>query len=155
MRSRGVLFAHDVTLAGYAAALGFLVGFLEGAIKTWNEWGRELDLKDAASSAQITGDLWLLVAVQGLPVPIILCYLLFGSLPPVAVFGHFWLLGLNLFLVAVREALCLAIAPSYDTTGASGKSLFWLSPLADPLAFLRILMDALNQPTQWRGRKYN
>ena len=119
-----------------------------------NEWGRELDLKDAASGAQIWGDLWLLLAVQGLPVPIVLCYLLFGSLPPVAVFGHFWLLGLNVFLVAVREALCLAIAPSYDTTGASGKWLFWLSPLADPLAFLRILMDALNQPTQWRGRKY-
>ena len=84
-----------------------------------NEWGRELDLKDAASSAQIWGDLWLLLAVQGLPVPIVLCYLLFGSWPPVGVFPH-----------------------------------FWLSPLADPLAFLRILMDALNQPTQWRGRKY-
>ena len=52
--------------------------------------------------------------------PIISCYLLFGSLPSVGVFGHFWLLGLNVFLVAVREALCLAIAPSYDTTGAGG-----------------------------------
>jgi dolichol-phosphate mannosyltransferase len=67
--------------------------------------GRSLDLKDAASGAQIRGDLWLLLAVQGLPVPIVLCYLLFGSLPPVGVFGHFWLLGLNVFLVAVREAL--------------------------------------------------
>ena len=85
-----------------------------------NEWGRELDLKDPASGAQIWGDLWLLLAVQGLPVPIVLCYLLFGSLPPVGVFGHFWLLGLNVFLVAVREALSWAIAPSYDTTGAGG-----------------------------------
>jgi dolichol-phosphate mannosyltransferase len=74
--------------------------------------GSSLDLKAAASGAQIWGDLWLLLAVQGLPVPIVLYYLLFGSLPPVAVFGHFWLLGLNVFLVAVREALCLAIAPS-------------------------------------------
>jgi dolichol-phosphate mannosyltransferase len=158
-------FCDDVTLARYAAAKGFKVGFLdgakvlkvrmyEGAIETWNEWGRSLDLKDAASGAQIWGDLWLLLAVQGLPVPIILCYLLFGSLPPVGVFPHFWLLGLNVFLVAVRSALCLAIAPSYDTTMASGKWLFWLSPLADPLAFLRILISALNQPTQWRGRKY-
>ncbi|MGB7708196.1 MAG: glycosyltransferase family 2 protein, partial [Microcoleus sp.] len=54
----------------------------------------------------------------------------------------------------VRSALCLAIAPSYDRTNASGKWLFWLSPLADPLAFLRILISAINQPTQWRGRKY-
>jgi len=119
-----------------------------------NEWGRSLDLKDAASGAHIWGDLWLLLAVQGLPVPIILCYLLFGSLPPVGVFPHFWLLGLNVFLVGVREALCLAIVPSYDTTGASGKWLFWLSPLADPLAFLQILISVLNQPTQWRDRKY-
>ena len=158
-------FCDDVTLARYAAAKGFKVGFLdgakvlkvrmyEGAIETWNEWGRSLDLKDAASGAQIWGDLWLLLAVQGLPVPIILCYLLFGSLPSVGLFPHFWLLGLNVFLVAVRSALCFAIAPSYDTTGASGKWLFWLSPLADPLAFLRILISALNQPTQWRGRKY-
>ncbi|MEG4485276.1 2'-O-glycosyltransferase CruG [Microcoleus sp. D2_18a_B4] len=158
-------FCDDVTLARYAAAKGFKVGFLdgakvlkvrmyEGAIETWNEWGRSLDLKDAASGAQIWGDLWLLLAVQGLPVPIVLCYLLFGSLPAVGVFPHFWLLGLNVFLVAVRSALCFAIAPSYDTTGASGKWLFWLSPLADPLAFLRILISALNQPTQWRGRNY-
>jgi dolichol-phosphate mannosyltransferase len=79
-----------------------------------------IDLKDAASSAQIRGDLWLSVAVQGLPIPIILCYLLFASLPQVGVFPHFWLLGLNVFLVAVREALCLAIASSYDTTGVGG-----------------------------------
>ena len=113
-----------MTLARYAAALGFKMGFLERAIETWNEWGRELDLKDAASGDRIWGDLWLLLAVQGLPVPIVLCYLLFGSLPPVGVFPHFWLLGLNVFLVAVREALCLAIAPSCDTTGASAKWVF-------------------------------
>jgi dolichol-phosphate mannosyltransferase len=57
-------------------------------------------------------------------VPIVLCSLLFGSLPPVGVFGHFWLLGLNVFLVAVREALCWAIAPSYDTTRVSAKWVF-------------------------------
>ncbi|MBE9165838.1 MULTISPECIES: 2'-O-glycosyltransferase CruG [Microcoleaceae] len=158
-------FCDDVTLARYAAAKGFKVGFLdgakvlqvrmyEGAIETWNEWGRSLDLKDAASSGEIWGDLWLLLAVQGLPVPIVLWYLLSGSVPAVGAFPQFWLWGLNVFLVAVRSALCLAIAPSYDTTQASGKWLFWLSPLADPLAFLRILISAFNQPTQWRGRKY-
>jgi dolichol-phosphate mannosyltransferase len=158
-------FCDDVTLARYAAHRGFKVGFLdgakvlqvrmyEGAIETWHEWGRSLDLKDAASSVQIWGDLWLLLAVQGLPVPILLCYLLFGSLPPVGVFPHVLLLGLNVFLVAVRTALCWAIAPSYDRTQATGKWLFWLSPLADPLAFLRILISALNTPNQWRGRQY-
>ncbi|MEG3960339.1 hypothetical protein [Microcoleus sp. herbarium2] len=61
---------------------------------------------------------------------------------------------MNVFLVAVRSALCFAITPSYDKTQASGKWLFWLSPLADPLAFLRILISALIGPTQWRCRKY-
>jgi dolichol-phosphate mannosyltransferase len=60
-----------------------------------NEWGRSLDLKDAASGAQIWGDLWLLLAVQGLPVPIILCYLLFGSLPPVGVFRALLAVGIE------------------------------------------------------------
>lgn len=158
-------FCDDVTLARYAAHQGFKVGFLdgakvlkvrmyEGAIETWNEWGRSLDLKDAASGLQIWGDLWLLLAVQGLPVPVLLCYLLFGLVPPEGLFPHVLLWGLNVFLVAVRSALCWAIAPSYDRTQATGKWLFWLSPLADPLAFLRILISALNTPTQWRGRKY-
>ncbi len=52
----------------YIAAQGFKVGFLdgakvlkvrmyEGAIETWKEWGRSLDLKDASPRAQIWGDL--------------------------------------------------------------------------------------------------
>jgi dolichol-phosphate mannosyltransferase len=130
------------------------VRMYEGAIETWNEWGRSLDLKDAASKAQIWGDLWLLLAVQGLPVPILLYYLLFSGLSSIAIFPHGLLWGLNVFLVAVRSALCFAIAPSYDRTQASGKWLFWLSPLADPLAFLRILISALNTPRKWRGRQY-
>jgi dolichol-phosphate mannosyltransferase len=32
--------------------------------------------------------------------------------------------------------------------------LFWLSPLADPLAVLRIILSAIHTPTQWRGRQY-
>ena len=158
-------FCDDVTLARNIAAQGFKVGFLdgakvlkvrmyEGAVQTWKEWGRSLDLKDACSTAQLWGDLWLLTAVQGLPLPIILTYILLSppltlspSPPPL-------LLGLNLFLLTIRCALQFAIAPSYDRTKASGGFLFWLSPLADPLAVLRIFLSARSTPTQWRGRKY-
>jgi dolichol-phosphate mannosyltransferase len=159
-------FCDDVTLARFAASVGFKVGFLdgakvlkvrmyEGALETWKEWGRSLDLKDASSQAQIWGDLWLLLAVQGLPIPILLSYL-FLSLPfSLSPSPSVLLLGLNLFLLAIRVALCFAIAPSYDRTQAQSKWIFWLSPLADPLAFLRILLSAINKPTQWRGRSYN
>ncbi|AVZ29824.1 glycosyltransferase family 2 protein [Nodularia spumigena CS-584] len=151
-------FCDDVTLARHIAAQGFKVGFLdgakvlkvrmyEGAVETWKEWGRSLDLKDASPSAQVWGDLWLLSAVQGLPLLVVLsCWLI--SLNPL-------LLGLNVFLLVIRFAMLLAIAPSYDRKNAQGGWLFWLSPLADPIAVLRIFLSALHTPKEWRGRKYN
>lgn len=178
-------FCDDVTLARNIAAGGFKVGFLdgakvlkvrmyEGAAQTWKEWGRSLDLKDASSTAQLWGDLWLLLSVQGLPLPVVLSYLFLSPLLPVSQEGGFssifcllpslsvkpaptillLLLGLNLFLLAIRNAMLFAIAPSYDRTGATGGWLFWLSPLADPLAVLRIFLSAFRTPTQWRGRSY-
>jgi dolichol-phosphate mannosyltransferase len=151
-------FCDDVTLARYIAAQGFKVGFLdgakvlkvrmyEGAKETWKEWGRSLDLKDASPTAQVWGDLWLLSAVQGLPILVVLSSLLI-SLHPL-------LLGLNVFLLVIRFAMLLAIAPSYDRKNAEGGWLFWLSPLADPLAVLRIFLSAFRTPREWRGRKYN
>jgi dolichol-phosphate mannosyltransferase len=62
--------------------------------------------------------------------------------------------GLNVFLLLIRVALCAAIAPAYDYSLAQAKWMFWLSPLADPLGFIRILISAINKPTQWRGRSY-
>lgn len=156
-------FCDDVTLARHIAAQGFKVGFLdgakvlkvrmyEGALETWKEWGRSLDLKDASSRAQIWGDLWLLSAVQGLPLLIVFGYLLIGSLPSLLPLKL--LFGLNVFLLVIRFAMLLAIAPSYDRTTARGGWLFWLSPLADPLAVLRIFLSAFRTPREWRGRKY-
>lgn len=158
-------FCDDVTLARNIAARGFKVGFLdgakvlkvrmyEGAIETWKEWGRSLDLKDASSSAQLWGDLWLLLSVQGLPLLVLLTYLFLSPWLPGASAPLLSLLGLNLFLVVIRFALLLAISPSYDLTQAKAGWLFWLSPLADPLAVLRILLSAFHTPTQWRGRSY-
>jgi len=165
-------FCDDVTLARYAATQGFKVGFLdgakviqvrmyEGAAETWREWGRSLDLKDASTPAQVWGDLWLLLAVQGLPLPatgLLLISQIWGdSLLPISA-----ALGLNLFMLAIRFALLLAIAPSYTTKeGKSGlgklltlPASFYLSPVADPLAVLRIFLSSVSVPRQWRGRNY-
>lgn len=156
-------FCDDVTLARNIAARGFKVGFLdgakvlkvrmyEGALQTWQEWGRSLDLKDASATAQLWGDLWLLLAVQGLPLVVVISYLLASPdylSPPLLL-----LIAVNLFLLTIRFALLSAIAPSYDRTQAKGGWLFWLSPLADPLAVLRIFLSAFRTPTQWRGRSY-
>lgn len=157
-------FCDDVTLARNAAQMGAKVGFLdganvlkvrmyEGALETWREWGRSLDLKDASSEGQKWGDLGFLLAVQGLPVVATLAgiaCLSFGyaTLPVVAV------LGLNAGLLLIRFALLVAIAPSYDFSQAKASWTFWLSPFADPLAVYRILLSSLHTPTQWRGRQY-
>ncbi|WP_413200676.1 2'-O-glycosyltransferase CruG [Nostoc piscinale] len=156
-------FCDDVTLARYIAAQGYKVGFLdgakvlkvrmyEGALETWKEWGRSLDLKDASNSGQIWGDLWLLSAVQGLPLLILLTYLI--VLPVPVSLPQILLLGLNGFLLLIRFAMLLAIAPSYNRQMAKGGWLFWLSPLADPIAVLRIFLSASRTPKEWRGRKY-
>lgn len=157
-------FCDDVTLARNAAAQGAKVGFLdgakvlqvrmyEGAAQTWQEWGRSLDLKDAASLGQVWGDLWLLLAIQGLPLlvlPGLLSLALLGKASSLVMTA----LALNGFLVAIRVALLWAIVPSYDFTRAPTTWTFWLSPFSDPLAVLRIFLSSLQRPTQWRGRNY-
>jgi dolichol-phosphate mannosyltransferase len=158
-------FCDDVTLARNIAAKGFKVGFLdgakvlkvrmyEGAMETWKEWGRSLDLKDASSPSQIWADLWVLSSVQGLPL-LVVTYLLLSPPLPVSPSPIPLLLGLNIFLLTIRFAMLFAIAPSYDRTQANGGWLFWLSPLADPLAVVRIFLSAFHTPKQWRGRKYS
>ena len=157
-------FCDDVTLARCAAQSGAKVGFWDGALllkvrmyeglqETWKEWGRSLDLKDASSHGQIWGDLWFLTSVQALPW-LGLPFLLMGLSAEAPTLSVQLSLGLNASLIAGRIALQWAILPSYDLSQAKGRWLFWLSPLADPFAVLRIWISSLQTPTSWRGRKY-
>jgi dolichol-phosphate mannosyltransferase len=56
----------------------------------------------------------------------------------------------NLVLVAIRLGVLLSIAPSYKVRGVP----FYLSVLADPLAFIRVALSTFWRPSAWRGRKY-
>ena len=157
-------FCDDVKLARYAAQKGFKVGFLdgtkilkvrmyEGAIEIWQELKRTISLKDASTPLQMWIDVLFLLLVQGLP--LILSLLLlnwvrlgFASTPVIAT------LSLNLLLMAVRVGMLWAMLPSFDRTSAKAPWLFWLSPLADPLAWWRVFSSAIAKPKEWRGRKY-
>jgi dolichol-phosphate mannosyltransferase len=158
-------FCDDVTLARYAAQQGYKVGFFDGSKvirvrmyegfqETWQEWGRSLDLKDASSVAQLWGDVALLILVQGLPL------FLLGILSIGLFLGYDFLMiklaiALNILLLLTRFALLFAVYPSYYHPQKSINSLFFfLSPLADPLAVLRIVLSATQKPKQWRGRAY-
>jgi dolichol-phosphate mannosyltransferase len=158
-------FCDDVTLAREAAKAGAKVGFWDGAnllkvrmyegfSETWKEWGRSLDLKDASSRGQIWGDLWFLTCVQALPW-LSLPLLLWGICSGRPTLPMQLSLGLNASLIAARVALQFAILPSYDLSQSPNRWIFWLSPLADPLAVLRIWLSSLRTPKSWRGRQYD
>lgn len=160
-RSARASFCDDVTLARHLARAGRRVGFLDGSRlydvrsytsvrETWREWGRSIDLKDASTTWRQWGDVLFLVLVQGLP------------LPTLILLGALWLFGAALgepaqllglasgILVLVRVLLQRALAASYARTGLA----FWLSPTADPLAALRIVLSTVRRPRAWRGRAY-
>ncbi|WP_218082988.1 glycosyltransferase family 2 protein [Anthocerotibacter panamensis] len=153
-------FCDDVTLVRHLARSGVKVGFLDGSrvikvrmytsfIETWREWGRSIDLKDASNPSQQWLDVVFLLLAQGLPLPLFV-FLLSTDLTATGSPVLSVLLWLNGILVVLRLLLLLAVAPSFE-----GISLFfWLSPLADPLAALRILLSTLRRPRAWRGRTY-
>lgn len=151
-------FCDDVTLARAAAQRGAKVGFLDGAAlmqvrmytsmaETWREWGRSLDLKDASTPSQTFADCLLLTAAQGLPIPLLMTLCIWQPVPSLLINTLFWL---NAFLIFIRCLLLLGIRTSYTEVGF----WFWLSPLADPFAVLRIWISALTKPKSWRGRTY-
>ncbi|MCA6590013.1 MAG: glycosyltransferase [Pseudanabaena sp. M109S1SP1A06QC] len=151
-------FCDDVTLARAAAQRGAKVGFLDGAAlmqvrmytsmaETWREWGRSLDLKDASTPSQTFADCLLLTAVQGLPILMLIALSIWQPASSILMNILFWL---NAFLVFIRCLLVFGIRTSYTEVGF----WFWLSPLADPVAVIRIWISALTKPKSWRGRTY-
>ncbi|APB34958.1 putative glycosyl transferase [Gloeomargarita lithophora Alchichica-D10] len=152
-------FCDDVTLVRNVAKQGYKVGFLDGSRvlqvrmyeglgETWREWGRSLDLKDATPIAQLWGDAWFLVSVQG--APLLLLVISFFLTPNLVNQGLFWL---NLSLVLTRWGMLFAIRPVYSGWNRNSWT-FWLSPLADIFAVIRIVLSSVTRPKQWRGRNY-
>ena len=154
-------FADDVTLARTLARAGRRVGFLDGsrlydvraytsAREAWREWGRSLDLKDATTRARQWSDVLFLLVVQGTPLLVLAgaaLLALIGRPMPVHAEAP---IATSAALLGVRLMLQWALAPSYERRGVP----FWLSPLADPLAAIRILLSTLRTPKRWRSRAY-
>ncbi len=152
-------FADDVTLARHMARAGVRVGFLDGSSiyrvrsyssmsEAWREWGRSLDLKDATTPARQWADVSFLFLAQALPLPMVVVLLAMGR----AAVGAPWqpLLVVNGMLLGIRLMLLAALKASYDAPSLP----FWLSPLADIPAAVRILLSTLRTRRTWRGRAY-
>ena len=152
-------FADDVTLARHLARRGVRVGFLDGSRlfrvrsyeslgQMWREWGRSIDLKDATTPLRLTADVALLILVQAAPIIVLALY----ATGVWAAHGgaSLFLLAANMLLLVIRAAMLGALAGSYERL----RWTYWLSPLADPIAILRIALSALRRPKVWRGRRY-
>jgi dolichol-phosphate mannosyltransferase len=136
----------DAALARGLARRGWRVAFHDGgdlvavdmhasAREVWVEWGRSIALPGVTAPAWQAADVALVWLVLGLP-PLRLAARRAGPL--------------DLGLLTVRVALLGGLRGAYARRGLP----FWLSPLADPLAALRLTLSAVRPPRRWRGREY-
>jgi dolichol-phosphate mannosyltransferase len=154
-------FAEDVSLVRHLAKRGVPVGFLDGSrlyrvrsytgiAQMWREWGRSLDLKDATHPLRQAWDTVFVVLAQGAQLPAALWLLAQWS--SIAAGPLRTTLAVSTaVLVGVRWLLLFGIAPSYERRGIT----WWLSPLADPIAALRLVISSLSRPKRWRSRTYS
>jgi len=153
-------FAEDVSLVRHLAGRGVPVGFLDGSRlyrvrsyrdvgQMWREWGRSIDLKDAVSPLRRWGDALLIALAQGVQLPLLLWLALGWSTVPAGP-TRSALLGLTLGLLGMRLGLLVALRGNYARRGLA----WWLSPLADPLAAVRIVWSSVRRPRRWRSRTY-
>ena len=115
----------------------------------WREWGRSIDLKDAVSPLRRWGDALLIALAQGVQLPLLLWLAIGWSTVPAGP-TRSALLGLTLGLLGMRLGLLVALRGNYARRGLA----WWLSPLADPLAAVRIVWSSVRRPRRWRSRTY-
>ncbi len=133
-------FARSLARRGWRVAFhdaGALlaVDMHDSGRETWREWGRSIALADVTSPARRAADVALVWLACGMP-------------PLRVLFGRSTVL--DKVLLAVRLTLLVPLAGSYTRRGAA----YWLSPLADPLAAVRLTLSALRPAKRWRGRDY-
>jgi dolichol-phosphate mannosyltransferase len=150
-------WADDVMLARALARRGVPVGFLDGsrlydvraytgAAHMWREWGRSFDLGDATPATRQWTDIVFLALVQVLPW-LVLVLAVSGAMS-VATPGVRLLCGISAALILIRILMLFPLAASYERRTLG----YWLSPLSDPLAWLRLVISTIRRPRRWRGR---
>jgi len=143
---------EDVALARHLVRTGWALGLVDAAPllvvdmhtsarEAWREWGRSLALPGVAPAREQIVDIGVLTLTMALPLPMLIAAAWTGSL---------LLATPSLILLLIRWLFHIALRPTYDRPSAA----YWLAPLADPLAVLRLLWSALRPNRSWRGRTY-
>jgi dolichol-phosphate mannosyltransferase len=118
------------------------VAMYEGWRDAWTNWPRSLPMRDQFFDWRGWLGLAELVAVQAMPVPVVLAASALGLGGP--------LVAVNGVLAAVRIGMLAGMARAY----ARRPWTYWLSPLADVPVVLRVLANALRRTQRWRGLTY-
>jgi hypothetical protein len=111
------------------------VQMFDGFADTWRGWGRSLSLTGVDSRQRQVGDA-LMTAVS---VVAPLWLVLGGVATP-----------LTMLLFAVRLGTLIGARRAYERAGVG----YWLSPVADLLAWVVVMRGVLAPSRQWRGRQY-
>jgi dolichol-phosphate mannosyltransferase len=156
-------FCDDIRMVRHLASRGARSGFLDGrelltvlmyptAASTWNGWPRSLNMRDATSATWRVLDSLLLLLALVLPLPILAAFAIAritGWVPAAGAEGLIWsaLATINASLFGMRMVLLVAARHSF----AERRVAYWLSPLADAPAALRVIQTMLRPVTEWRG----
>ena len=151
-------YCDDIRIARHLAEHGARVAFLDGprlldvvmyptGRETWRAWPRSLNMRDASSLRWRWLDALVLMLAQGLPLPMLLFLALRAESLDVARWVLAGLVAVNGALLLVRLLLAVATAHSFARRGLP----YWLAPLADPFAVLRVVETMVRRPREWRG----
>jgi len=144
-RVRGSII-EDVALVRMLAAEGkqvemfdgttlLTVQMFDGFADTWRGWGRSLSLTGVDSRQRQVGDALMTAVSVAAPLWLVLG----GVATP-----------LTMLLFAVRLGTLIGARRAYERAGVG----YWLSPVADLLAWVVVMRGVLAPSRQWRGRQY-
>jgi dolichol-phosphate mannosyltransferase len=144
---------EDMTIARRLVECGERVGFyasddlIEVSMygswrETWRNWPRSLALRDRYFGWRGALGLGEVLLVQSLPLPAFLITWVLGR--------SSWFMMANLALLLMRIGVLAGTAPAYSWRPWS----YWLSPVTDLPAALRLIESTVKKRQVWRGRVY-
>ena len=144
---------EDVALARHLVRSGWKLGMANAAPlllvdmhastrEAWREWGRSIALPGVASGREQFVDSVVLFFALALPPWMVVAAILTQN-PLIAIPA--------LVLLAVRVMFQIVLRPNYESPGWT----YWLAPLADGAAVLRLIVSVVRPNRTWRGRSYD
>jgi dolichol-phosphate mannosyltransferase len=144
---------EDITIARRLAECGEAVGFYEadGLVQvsmyrhwreTWRNWPRSLPMRDKYFGWREATGLAGVLVFQALPLPAVILARVLGA--------PLWVTAVSALFLVIRIGVLCGVARAY----LDRPWTYWLSPLCDLPAILRILQSALARRQTWRGRSY-